>query len=314
MTQPEWLEPALATLTDARFSDPGWIFERKLDGERSLIYKRGSEVRMRSRNRKDQNGRYPELVEAMAAASETALIADGEVVAFERGRTSFARLQRRIQIADPERARRSGVAVKLYLFDLLHLDGEDLRELPLRERKSRLRDAIAFEQPLRFTPHRNEHGERFLAEACEQGWEGLIAKRADAPYPSGRSRDWLKLKCAAGQELVIAGFTEPSGSRRGFGALLLAYNEGGELRYAGKVGTGFDTATLLRLRERLDRLERETSPLADPPPGRGLHWVRPALVAEIGFTEWTEQGRLRHPRFLGLRADKEASEVVRERP
>jgi bifunctional non-homologous end joining protein LigD len=312
---PRWLEPAAATLTERRFSDPDWIFEPKLDGERSLAFVRSGEAELYSRNRKLQNRRYPELAEALAERAGCDLIADGEVVAFDHGRTSFALLQGRIGIDDPDRARRTGIAVHLYLFDLLHVDGRDVRRLPLRERKSLLREAIDFSGgPVRFLTHRDEHGERYFAEACKQGWEGLIAKRADAPYPKGRSREWLKLKCSAGQELVIVGFTEPRGSRTDFGALLLAYNDGGGLRYAGKVGTGFDRRTLSELGARLRDLERDGSPLApaEQVRERGLHWVEPELVAQVGFTEWTRDGRLRHPRFQGLRTDKRPADVIRE--
>ena len=313
MSLPGWLEPAKATLTDDRFSDPDWIFERKLDGERSLAYVDRSGVKLRSRNRKSQNARYPELVAALeGTAGRRELVADGEVVAFDGELTSFSRLQPRIQISDPDRARRSGVAVYLYLFDLLHLEGDDVRGEPLRRRKQLLREAIDFDDPLRFASHRNEHGERYFEAACEQGWEGLIAKRADAPYPSGRSRDWLKLKCSHGQELVVVGYTEPQGARTDFGALLVAYNSDGELRYAGKVGTGFNQRTLSELGGRLRDLERAKAPVADPPRVKGGHWVKPEIVAEFEFTEWTGDGKLRHPRYIGLRTDKKPSDVVRE--
>ena len=167
---------------------------------------------------------------------------------------------------------------------------------------------------VRFTSHRNEEGEAYHREACEKGWEGVIAKDARAPYVHSRSKKWLKLKCGHRQELVVGGFTEPEGERTGFGALLLGYYDGDDLLYAGKVGTGFDDDTLESLRERLDSLERDTPPYAEGEdlPRKGVHWVTPKLVAEIGFTEWTEDHRLRHPRFLGLRRDKEAEEVVRE--
>jgi DNA ligase D-like protein (predicted ligase) len=208
--------------------------------------------------------------------------------------------------------------VFLYLFDLPRHEGEDLRPLPLRERKARLRRGLEFGGPLRFTPHRNgEHGEELYREACEKGLEGVIAKRADSPYRSGgRSRDWLKLKCNAEQELVIGGFTAPKGSRTDFGALLVGYYDGdGPLRYAGKVGTGFDHHTLRTLGERMRELEQDESPFEPfKPVPPGTRWVRPELVAQIGFTEWTRDGRLRHPRFLGLRDDKPARDVVRELP
>jgi bifunctional non-homologous end joining protein LigD len=205
------------------------------------------------------------------------------------------------------------VAIFLYLFDMLRHDGLDVRESPLRERKARLRRALRFDDPIRFTVHRNEHGEQLFEEACRKGLEGVIAKRADSLYRATRSRDWLKLKCHAEQELVIGGFTAPQGSRTDFGALLVGYFEGDSLRDAGKVGTGFGRSTLAELGARLRELETEENPFADVHPvPRGTHWVRPELVAQIAFAEWTRDGRLRHPRYLGLRDDKPAREVVRE--
>jgi DNA ligase D-like protein (predicted ligase) len=296
-----------AVLTDEPFSDPDWIFERKLDGVRCLAHRDGGGVRLLSRTDRDMTGQFPELAAALEAEPCRDFVVDGEVVAFERGITSFQRLQRR----GKER-----VAVFLYVFDLLRHDGHDVRELPLRQRKALLRRAFRFEGPLRYSQHRNEQGERLFREACRQGLEGLIAKRADSPYRSGaRSREWLKLKCHAEQELVIGGFTAPQGSRTDFGALLVGYWEDEELRYAGKVGTGFGRSTLETLGRRLRELERDDPPFADVHPiPRGTHWVEPELVAQIGFAEWTRDGRLRHPRYLGLRDDKPAREVVRERP
>jgi bifunctional non-homologous end joining protein LigD len=196
------------------------------------------------------------------------------------------------------------------------LDGSSPDERKaLRARKALPRRALAFHGPLRFTTHRNTTGEAYLRQACQWGWEGLIAKRADSAYVPKRSTDWLKFKRSQGQETVVGGFTEPAGSRIGFGALLVGYYEGGRLRYAGKVGTGYDQRTLTGLRKRLDGLERERQPFAgDAIRERGAHWVRPELVAEIAFTEWTGDGKLRHPRFVGLRTDKAATGVVRERP
>ena len=203
----------------------------------------------------------------------------------------------------------------LYAFDLLHLAGHDTTALPLHARRRLLRNAVGFHGPLRLTPSRKREGERLFEEACKRGWEGLIAKRADAPYTHGRSRDWLKFKCSNQQEMVIGGFTAPQGARTEFGALLVGHYEDGELRYAGKVGTGFDRATLAELGGRLRELERESSPFAEVKPlPAGTHLVEPELVAQVAFTEWTRDGRLRHPRFLGLRNDKPAREVVRERP
>jgi bifunctional non-homologous end joining protein LigD len=306
--QPEWIDPMLATLTDLRFSDPGWVFERKVDGVRGLAFRRGSKVRLLSRNRLEM-GRYAEVVEALADQRAQDFVIDGEVVAFHGRQTSFSRLQRRgLGVRTP---------VFFYVFDLLHLDGRDLRRLPLRRRKALLRRALSFGGAIRFLPHRAEHGERYHREACEKGWEGIIAKRADAPYTSGRSGDWLKLKCVADQELVIGRFTDPRGSRAGFGALLVGHFDGDGLAYAGKVGTGYNELLLRELRAELDRLGRADAPFTrniENLPQKGVHWVEPKLVAQIGFAEWTRDGRLRHPRFQGLRRDKDPREVVRERP
>ena len=299
---PERVDPMLAVLTEERFSDPAWIFERKLDGIRCVAIAAEGAVRLRSRNHLSLSGRFPEVVAALEAAVSGAVL-DGEVVAFDGARTSFARLQQR-----GERP----VAVVYYVFDLLHLAGHDVTALPLRARKALLRRALRAHGPVRLTPHRNREGEALYREACRRGWEGVIAKRADAPYTHGRSRDWLKFKCDAEQELVIGGYTAPRGSRTELGALLLGYYDDGRLRYAGKVGTGFTRAVLRDLAERLAPLRQDESPFADPVRERDATWARPELVAQVGFTEWTRDGRLRHPRFLGLRDDKAATEVVRE--
>ena len=301
------IEPMKAVLSDRPFSDPDWIFERKLDGIRCLAIRDGSRVSLMSRTARRMNNQFPELVRALEEEPSGDFTLDGEIVAFEDGVTSFARLQQRA---------RERVPVFLYVFDLPRHDGEDLRPLPLRERKARLRRALDFHGAIRFNPHRNgEHGEELYREACEKGLEGVIAKRADSPYAGGRSRDWLKLKCHAEQELVIGGFTAPKGSRTEFGALLVGYNEDGALRYAGKVGTGFDQAALRELGARMSELEQERSPFEPfKPIPPGTRWVRPELVAQFGFSEWTRDGRLRHPRYIGLREDKPAREVVREVP
>ena len=301
------IEPMKAVLSDRPFSDPDWIFERKLDGIRCLAIRDGSRVSLMSRTARRMNDQFPELVRALEEEPSGDFTLDGEIVAFEDGVTSFARLQQRA---------RERVPVFLYVFDLPRHDGEDLRPLPLRERKARLRRALDFHGAIRFNPHRNgEHGEELYREACEKGLEGVIAKRADSPYAGGRSRDWLKLKCHAEQELVIGGFTAPKGSRTEFGALLVGYNEDGALRYAGKVGTGFDQAALRELGARMSELEQERSPFEPfKPIPPGTRWVRPELVAQFGFSEWTRDGRLRHPRYIGLREDKPAREVVREVP
>jgi bifunctional non-homologous end joining protein LigD len=296
-----------AVLTDEAFDDPGWIFERKLDGVRCMAHRDGGgPVRLLSRTDRDMTAQFPELAEALDAQPVGDFVVDGEIVAFADGVTSFSKLQRRA---------RERVSVFLYVFDILRHEGRDVRDLPLRERKRLLRDALEFGGPVRYSPHRNEHGRQLFREACRRGLEGLIAKRANSPYRSGaRSRDWLKLKCHLEQEFVIGGFTAPQGSRTDFGALLVGYYEGDKPRYAGRVGTGFDRETLATLGLRLRELERDDPPFADVHPiPRGTHWVEPELVAQIGFAEWTRDGRLRHPRYLGLRDDKPAREVVRER-
>ena len=304
----------LATLTDDHFSHPEWIYERKLDGERCLARIDSRGATMRSRSGRDNSASYPEVVEALGDLVDTDLLLDGEMVAFSGDTTSFQRLQPRIQVKNAEAARASGIAVYYYVFDVVHAGGHDLRRVPLRHRKALLRRAMDYVAPIRFTAHRNEDGEAFYEDACRRRWEGLIAKEATSTYVAGRSRSWLKFKCVRRQELVIAGYTAPKGSRVGLGALLVGYHDDGVLRYAGKVGTGFDRETLRDLASRLSGLRREENPFGDGPVGGDVTFVEPRLVAEIGFTEWTDAGRLRHPRYLGLRRDKSPEDVVRERP
>ena len=315
-TMPAWTAPMKATLTEERFSSNDWLYERKLDGERCIVFRNTRGVQLMSRNRKLLNGSYPELVEALERSSPWRFVADGEIVAFDGNVTSFARLQQRMRLHDEAQARASGVKVYLYLFDLLYLDGYELIGLPLRARKRLLRKALNFNDPLRFMPHRNTDGESYYREACEKGWEGVIAKRALSRYSHSRSKDWLKFKCVHQQELVIGGFTEPAGQRKGFGALLLGYYQDNRLHYAGKVGTGFDEDMLQDLSKKLRSREQTQCPFEEREEAnrRGVHWTKPTLVAEIGFTEWTDDDRLRHPRFLGLRDDKSARSVVKETP
>lgn len=311
----------LAVLAEEPFSDPSWVFERKLDGERALTVFDGDRLRLVSRNGKDLEGSYPEIAEALLTAPTVAtdgkpdFILDGEIVAFSGSVTSFSRLQERVRIHDPEEARRSSVAVYYYVFDLLHLDGHGLAALPLRTRKNLLERAFSFSDPIRLNAHRYTEGEAMHRDACSKGWEGIMAKRADSPYRHRRSSDWVKFKCVNRQELVIGGFTEPGGSRTGFGALLVGYYDGDELRYAGKVGTGFDDDTLERISRMLSSRECESPPFSPRGalPRQNVHWVCPDLVGRFGFTEWTDAGKLRHPRFLGLRRDKDPGDVTRER-
>lgn len=307
-----WRAPMLATLTDDRFDDPDWLYERKLDGVRAIAARDHGSTTLWSRNQKPMDATYPELVTELDLRGPARFVADGEIVAFDGSQTSFSKLQGRIQLRTAADIARAAIPVYLYLFDLLVLDEQDLTAAPLRERKRLLRAAFDFGGALRLSNHRNEHGTDYYRHACEHGWEGLIAKRADAPYQSGRSADWLKFKCVREQEMVIGGFTDPKGSRHGFGALLLGYYDGPRLRYAGKVGTGYNERTLADLRARLDELTEPRSPFATAVREAHTHWVRPELVAQIGFSEWTRDGLLRHPRFVGLRTDKSPREVIRE--
>jgi bifunctional non-homologous end joining protein LigD len=305
----------LATLTDRREFGDDWLLERKFDGERCVARKDRGEVRLESRTGKDLTGTYPEVRAALAAQRARSLLLDGEVVAYEDAQTSFSRLQQRLGVREPSPDLVAAFPVVYCVFDLLEVDGADLTERPLLERRAWLEKTIRRRQGLQLSEAWRGDSERRFARACRSGWEGLIAKRADAPYEPGRSKDWLKLKCSWEQEFVIGGYTDPAGSRTDFGALLVGYYEDGRLLYAGKVGTGFTAGTLRDLGAQLRELEAPESPFGDVRPiPRGTHWTRPELVAQIGFAEWTSDARLRQPRFLGLRDDKRPDEVVRERP
>jgi bifunctional non-homologous end joining protein LigD len=311
-----WIDPELATLTKDRFFDPAWMYERKFDGERCLAYRDTRGVALMTRNKLLVNTTYPELTAALAAQDAHDFVVDGEVVAFDGSTTSFSRLQQRLGVRNPPDRLIAAVPVVYYLFDVLRADGRDVTGLPLRERKKVLRSLLSFGGPLRFTTHRVAGAQEYWDQACGRGWEGLVVKRADSLYRSGRSRDWLKFKCENSQEFVIGGYTDPQGSRADFGALLIGYYDAdGQLAYAGKVGTGFDSSTLAKLLEAMAGLEQLRPPFdRGALPRAGVHWIRPELVGEVGFSEWTAAGQLRHPRYLGLRRDKDARSVTRERP
>jgi bifunctional non-homologous end joining protein LigD len=310
---PDWTPPMLATLTEERFSDPDWIFERKFDGIRCLAFVRRGKVRLLTRNQLSANERYPEIVDALSVQDPLAFIVDGEAVAFRGRESTFSLLQHR---GHPPARGRGGVRIVFQVFDVLHVDGWDVTQVGLLHRKALLKQMLDYRGALRFTTHRTGQGERYVSEACEKGWEGIIGKLATSPYEHGRSRAWLKLKCVLEQEFVIGGYTEPQGSRDVLGALLVGYYHGRDLRYAGKVGTGFDDETLADLSVLLSKLERGTPPFEEDKalPRKAVHWVKPTLVAQVGFAEWTGDGRLRHTRFLGGRTEKTAPDVVREDP
>jgi DNA ligase D-like protein (predicted ligase) len=305
----------LATLTDRRDFGDDWLLERKFDGERCVARKRGGDVRLESRTGRDLTATYPEVRDALVTQRPREFLLDGEVVAYEGDQTSFSRLQQRLGTSAPSLQQIAAYPVVYCAFDVLEIDGETLTDRSLDERRTRLTRALRMGPALQVSTAWRGDAQRRFDEACQAGWEGLIAKRADARYVSGRSKDWLKLKCVWEQEFVIGGYTDPTGSRSDFGALLVGYHEDGYLRYAGKVGTGYTAARLRDLGAHLRSLETSRPSFVDAKPiPRGTHWTRPELVAQIGFAEWTNDGRLRQPRFLGLRDDKQPADVIRERP
>lgn len=310
---PGFVNPMLATLTEDYFDSDTWIFERKLDGVRCLITIDNGKVNLFSRNENLMNNTYPELIKALEEQKYPNLIADGEIVAFEGKTTSFQKLQGRIHLKNIDRIEESDGKVFLYVFDLIYFEDSDITQLPLKSRKKILKKVMDWSSPIRYTLHRNTNGKEFLKDACEKGWEGIIAKDAQSPYVHSRSKSWLKFKCSLSQEFVIAGFTEPQGERIGFGALLIGYYRDGELLYAGKVGTGFDDIFLKEWRSKFDKIILEKSPFKDYKDTKnGNHWIKPYYVGQFGFSEWTTTNKLRHPRFLGIRTDKTAREVLKE--
>jgi bifunctional non-homologous end joining protein LigD len=281
---PDWVVPMAATLTQERFTSPDWIFERKLDGIRLLAFKKGRDVRLLSRNKLPQT--CPSIAKAIADLPVRNAILDGEVA--WNGTT-------------------------YHVFDVLWLDDRDVMTRPLDERRALLK-TLPLQSPL--VRVRAVHDPKPWDRACREGWEGVIAKRRDSVYEHRRSPHWLKMKCEASQELVVGGFTDPRGGRVGLGALLLGYYEGDEFVFAGKVGTGFDTKMLVDLRAKLDALEIPAAPFtkAKGLPRLRAHWVRPRIVVQVSFIEWTVHGKLRHSRLIGIRTDKSPREVVRETP
>jgi bifunctional non-homologous end joining protein LigD len=311
MPHPDYA-PQLATLVKEPPSGDGWLHEIKFDGYRIGCRVRGGRVTLISRNGKDWTAAFPDVVAAAAELSATDALIDGEVaIVLPDGRTSFQMLQNAFSGGTTR-----GTLV-YFVFDLLRLDGERLTALPLVERKSRLRALIGGRKTgrIRYADHVEGNGRAFLDQACRLGLEGIISKRASEPYRPGRHGDWVKTKCVQQQEFVIGGFTDPEGSRAGIGALLIGYYENSRLVFSGKVGTGFTQKSALDMRRKLKPIGQKTCPF-DPPPegwlGRNAHWVKPRLVGEVVFTEWTSDGKIRHPSFQGLRADKKPAEVRRE--
>ena len=308
---PDTVAPQLCTLVTEVPAGDEWMHEIKFDGYRTLARIDGRDVRLFSRNANDWTKRMSPIAAACARLGVKTAILDGEVVvAAKDGVTSFQALQKALGSGDAS-------DLRYYVFDLLYLDGQDLRDVALLERKKLLEKLLAgVPAPLVYSDHVLGQGDAFRQRACRLGLEGIVSKRIDKPHRGKRTPEWLKIRCGRRQELVIVGFTEPAGARKHFGALLLVYYEDGELTYAGKVGTGFKDDLLSDMRRKLDKLVVRESPVANPPRGaaaRGVHWVKPELVADVEFTEWTTTGQLRHPSFEGLREDKPAKDVVRER-
>ena len=300
---PDWVQPMAATLTQERFAGPEWIFEQKFDGIRLIAFKNGRRVQLLSRNRLPQNDAYPSVLAALESLAVHDVILDGEATGVwgRQGRPAY------------------------HVFDILRLDGRDLTALPLSERRQVLA-TMKLRAPVQMVPWLDIATP--WVHACAKGWEGVIAKRLAAPYEHRRSPHWLKMKCEASQELVVGGFTDPQGTRAGLGALLVGYyaprpssgrpepmSKGGDdFVFAGKVGTGLDVQMLLDLRQKLDAIEIASSPVttATGLPRVRVHWVRPKIVVQVAFIEWTVHGKLRHSRLLGIRTDKSPRQVVRE--
>jgi bifunctional non-homologous end joining protein LigD len=307
---PAFREPQKATLVDHVPSGSAWIHEMKYDGYRCLLGIGGGKAKVYTRSGLDWSDKFPEIVEAAARIEVGSALLDGEIVALdEKGNTGFSALQQAIS--------EGGRGLTLFLFDALEIDGEDLARLPTIERKGRLASLVGDGRPptILYAEHIVGHGEKLFDAMCEAGQEGIISKRADAPYRSGRTKSWLKIKCTYRQEFVILGWSESDKKGRGFRALLLGVHEEGKLRYAGKVGTGFSNAVQENLLDRFGKIAAE-KPAAPVPraEARGAHWVKPKLVCEVAFAEFTAEGVVRHASFLGLRGDKKAAEVVEETP
>jgi bifunctional non-homologous end joining protein LigD len=289
----------LATLVETPFHRPGWVYEEKYDGYRILAYKEGRSVTLLSRNGKDRTESFADVAKAIATLPERALLLDGEAVAFDR------RLVSRFQLLQ-----QGEVPVVYAVFDCLYRRGRDLRREPLAVRRAALEEAIGETDRLFPSRRLGSNGLKAFAAARRRGFEGMVGKHAAAPYIEGRSTEWLKVKAKKEEEFVIGGYTPPAGSRTHFGALLMGAHDDGALRYVGKVGTGYDQKTLADLHRRFQSLVRKSAPFADPPREKGAVWLAPRLVAQVAFQEWTHDGRLRQPVYLGLRDDKAAEEVV----
>ncbi len=310
---PEFIAPQLATLVREAPDGDDWLHELKFDGYRMICHLQRGKGRFWSRNRKDWTEKFPNLSKALKELPATTAILDGEVVVVDHaGRTSFQKLQQSMK--------GGGATFIFQIFDLIYLDGYNLTRTPLRERKALLEELVAkadAKGPLRYSDHVIGTGPQFFKQACDYGIEGIVSKLADSVYESTRSRSWLKVKCHKRQEFVIAGYTPSKKDFPGFGSLILGVYDKGKLVYSGRVGTGFSIKQRLELQKKLDRIAQPAMSFATKPKDPGLrdaHWAKPELMGEVEFTEWTEDGSIRHPSFQGLREDKKAKDVVREEP
>lgn len=310
---PGFIAPQLATLTAQAPTGDEWLHELKFDGYRMLCHLNRGKVRFFSRNQKDWSEKFPNVTKALKELPLNAAILDGEIVVVDKvGRSSFQRLQQSMKSPS--------AAFIFQIFDVVHLNGYDLRGTPLVDRKAaleRLLSAVDAKGPLRYSDHVVGNGREFFEQACKHGVEGIVSKLANSPYESTRTRSWQKVKCQKRQEFVIAGYTPSKKDFPGFGSLILGVYDKGKLVYCGRVGTGFSIKQRLELQKKLDRISQPAMPFAAKPKDPGLrdaHWAKPELVGEVVFTEWTADGSIRHPSFQGLREDKKAKQVVREEP
>jgi len=302
--QPNWISPMLATLyKKPAFSDSDWIFEKKFDGIRCLIFSKNKKIKMMSRNKIELNTAYPHISNALENFKNSDFIIDGEIV-YQAGKlNSFSSLQK----LEKSQSKK----IRLFVFDILFLNGFDLRALPLIQRKELLKKAFNFNKTVSFTAFKKADGITYFKKIVSQGFEGIMAKKANSKYLSKRGRDWLKIKNVNKQEFVICGYTLPQGERKGFGALLLGFYKNNRLQYAGKVGTGFDDKELISLFAKLKPIISKHSPFKEDLKIKAT-WVKPKLIAECSFTEWTDDNKLRHPSYLGLRKDVKLKNVRKE--
>lgn len=313
---PTWVDPMLATLTTNYFSSDEFMYEHKWDGERIIAYKNKDNVTLMTRNKKLANVDYPNLVKDLKAQKVDNFIIDGEIIAEKNGGSDFSILQKKMHAG----ARGVDVNAKIYyyVFDIMYLGQYDLRDLELIDRKLLLGSSIEFTDEVKFTDYYIGNGLERFKQACKSGWEGLIVKDIHGKYVGIRSRAWLKFKCIEQQEFVIGAYTDPKGSRTGFGAILVGYYDKDKLIYVGKVGTGFDAEALKRLKSMFKKIEQKECPFDNKQDLKhnlsSVHWLKPQLVAEIKFNHWTAYNKLRQSRFMGLRLDKDPKKVVKEVP